>query len=626
MFLDSAIQRSSVVSHAKLLNYTPKSYIAPTAKINLKINNVADSSLTLPAYTNFLSQSIDGVNYRFCTTDSHTVSVSNNTALFTDIYIKQGTPVVLNYTVDTTTNPNLVFNIPDVNVDATTIKVTVRESGSNNSSEVYTEAKNYLELNGNSRVFFLEEATNQKYQISFGDGILGKKLFNGNVVVLEYIITRGTAGAGANSFVLMNSVGGYSNNVVYPITSATTGGNRESINSIKFQAPKSYAAQGRAVTTEDYITAIQQNKLGFSFDAVNVWGGEQNVPPVYGQVFVSMKPSGALILTDIQKDKIIKDLIRPISMMTVTPTIVDPDYTFLKITTNVVINSRKTTLSTNQIKDKILTAIKAFTASTLNTFNSTFSLSDLIVNIQNSDNSIVSNEVSVQVQKKFIPTLLNSQTYKLYYGTPLQKGVYLSGVNSSPSMQFLDLVLGTTIIPGVYIQELPSVVGGIQSISISNPGFGYQYAPTVTIVGDGTGATAEAVINSSGAITAINVLNAGANYSSAVAVITPIDNDTTGKLGGATVNLTGSIGTLQSYYFNQDKAKTVLNPNLGTIDYTNGVITLNSFNPIQVDNPLGQLTVTATPKSSIISSSYNRIITIDPYDAAAITVNLTVQQ
>jgi hypothetical protein len=254
-----------------------------------------------------------------------------------------------------------------------------------------------------------------------------------------------------------------------------------------------------------------------------------------------MKPSGALNLTDIQKNILIKDLIRPISMMTVTPTIVDPDYTFLKITTNVVVNSKKTTLSTNQIKTKIVSAIQAFTSSTLNNFNSKFSLSDLIVNIQNSDASIVSNEVSLQIQKKFIPTLINSQTYKLYYGTPLQKGVYLSGVNSSPSMQFLDLISGTTTISGVYIQELPSIVGGVQSISISNPGFGYQYAPTVSIVGDGTGATAEAVINSSGAITAINILNSGVNYSSAVAVITPVTNDTTGKLGAATINLTGAI-------------------------------------------------------------------------------------
>ena len=627
MFMDSAIQRGSVISHAKLLNYTPKSYIAPTAKINLKISNVTDSALTLPAYTTFLSEAIDGVNYKFVTIDSHTVPVSNSTAMFSDVYIKQGTPTSLNYTVqDAVEIPNFVIKIPDAGVDTTTIKITVRESGSNSSSEVYTEAKNYLELSGASKVFFLEEGTDSKYQISFGDGVLGKKLFNGNVVIVQYIVTKGSAAAAANSFVLMNSINGYSNNIVYPITSATTGGDRETISSIKFQAPKSYAAQGRAVTTEDYITAIQQNRLGFSFDAVNVWGGEENVPPVYGQVFISMKPTGSLLLTDIQKDRLIKDLIRPISMMTVTPTIVDPDFTFLKITTNVVVNAKRTTLSVNQIKNKITTAIQAFTNSTLNTFNSTFSLSDLIVNIQNSDASIVSNEVSVQIQKKFIPTLANSQTYKLYYGTPLQKGVYLSGVNSSPSMQFFDLISGTTIVPGVYIQELPSIVGGVQSISISNPGFGYQYPPVVTIVGDGTGASAVAVINSSGAITSINILNTGVNYSSAVAVITPVTNDTTGKLGAATINLSGAIGTLQSYYFNQDKAKTVLNPNLGTIDYTNGLITLNAFNPIQIDNPLGQLTVTATPKSSIISSSYNRIITIDPFDSGAITVNLTVQQ
>ena len=424
----------------------------------------------------------------------------------------------------------------------------------------------------------------------------------------------------------MNSVNGYSNNIVYPINSAAAGGSKETIDSIKFQAPKSYAAQGRAVTTEDYITAIQQNKLGFSFDAVNVWGGEENIPPVYGQVFVSMKPTGSLVLTNIQKNQIVKDLIRPISMITVAPAIVDPDYTFLKITANVVVNPKKTTLSINQIKNKIATAIQSFSTTTLNTFNSIFSLSDLIVTIQNSDTSIVSNEVNVVIQKKFIPTLINSQTYKLYCGTPLQKGVYLSGINSSPSMQFFDLVSGTTIVSGVYIQELPSIVAGVESITISNPGFGYQYPPLINIIGDGIGATAQAIINSVGSITAINILNPGTNYSSAVAIITPVANDTTGKLAAATVNLSGAIGKLQSYYFNQDKAKTILNPNLGTVDYQNGLITLNNFNPIQIDNPLGQLTITATPKSSIITSSYNRIITIDPYDPAAITVNLTVQR
>jgi hypothetical protein len=627
MFLDSAVQRGSVVSHAKLLNYTPKSETAATAKINLKINGVVDTALTLPAYTTFLSEAIDGINYRFVTIDSRTVPVSNNTAMFSDVYIKQGTPVTVNYTVqDSVENPNFVIRIPDDGIDTTTIKVTIRTSSSNSSSEVFTEAKNYLELSGASKVFFLEEGTDQKYRITFGDGILGKKLFNGNVVVIQYIVTKGVAGAGANSFVLMNSVNGYSNNVVYPINSATTGGSKETIDSIKFQAPKSYAAQGRAVTTEDYITAIQQNKLGFSFDAVNVWGGEENIPPVYGQVFVSMKPTGSLILTDIQKSQIVKELIRPISMITVSPTIVDPDYTFLKITANVVINSKKTTLSFNQIKDKIATAIQSFSTKTLNTFNSIFSLADLIVTIQNSDPSIVSNEVNVAIQKKFIPTLNNSQTYKLYCGTPLQKGVYLSGITSSPSMQFFDLVSGTTIVPGVYIQELPSIVAGVESITISNPGFGYQYPPLINIVGDGIGATAQAIINSVGSITAINILNPGTNYSSAVAIITPVANDTTGKLGAVTVNLSGAIGKLQSYYFNQDKAKTILNPNLGTVDYTNGLITLNDFNPIQIDNPLGQLTITATPKSSIISSSYNRVITIDPYDPGAITVNLTVQQ
>ena len=279
----------------------------------------------------------------------------------------------------------------------------------------------------------------------------------------------------------------------------------------------------------------------------------------------------------------------------------------------------------SQLQTKIVSAINTFSSQTLNTFNSILSFSDLILAIQQSDPSIIANEVNVKLQKKFNPTLNKSQSYKLYYGTSIQKGVFLSGISSSPSLQFLDLVNGTSVVKGVYIQELPTDVGGVNSISLLNPGFGYQYTPTVTIVGDGSGATAEAKINASGAITSINVLTAGTNYTTATVVITPTPNDTTGQSGSAIANLTGSIGTLQSYYYNENNVKTIFNPNIGTVDYNNGVVTLSAFDPIQVDNIFGQLTITANPQTSIISSSYNRIITIDPYDPSAITVNVTVQ-
>ena len=622
MFLDTALQRSSVVSHAKLLNYTPKSAIAPTAFIKVQANNVTTSSLTLPAYTNFLSESVNGVNYNFVTTDNTTVNVSANTAIFNDIQIKQGLHVRYSFVVDSTSNPQYTFELPDSSIDTTTLQVKVQKSVSNSSYSIYNVSTDSLTLTPASEVYFLQEALNGNYQVYFGDGILGKKLDDGNVIIVSYIITQGTLAAGANNFVLMDSVSGFNTVTVYGVTPASTGGEKESIDSIKYQAPKSYSAQNRAVTKEDYITLIQQNKLGYSFDSVNVWGGEENDPPVYGQVFICLKPTGSYTLTQTQKQKLTQQTIKPVSVMTVEPTIVDPDYTYIKLNVNVVYDSKKTTSTANQIGQAVTTAINNFATATLNTFNSTFAAPDLTTVIQNADPSIITNEVKVQLQKKFYPNLTTPETYNFYYGVELAKGMFLSGINSSPAVQFQNPLNKVDIIDGIYIEEVPSSTGGVESISLINPGFGYQTAPTVKILGDGTGATAEAVINTNGTIRKINVLTSGNNYTGAIATLTPNANDTTGQLGAAVVNLQGRYGILRSYYNNTNNVKTVFNQNIGTVDYKSGLVTLNSFGPIQVDNDLGQLTVTTNPATTIISSSYNRVITIDPFDPSAITVNV----
>ena len=622
MFLDTAIQRGSVVSQAKLLNYVPKSAIAPTSTINLSVTGVTDSSLTLPKFTTFMSEAIDGINYNFVSDDTYTVNVSGGTANFENITIKQGITGSVSYTVDSATNSSYIFQIPDSNIDTTTLSVYVQQSSSNSSVELYNLATDHLTLTDNSKVYFLQENIQNKYEVYFGDGILGKQLTDGNIVIISYVVTEGSAAAGANNFVLMNSISGYSNYTLTPVTKATQGGARESISSVKFQAPKSFSAQGRAITKEDYITVIQQNNLGISFDAVNVWGGEENSTPVYGQVFISLKPQGAYNLTTTQKQRLVEEVIKPISVLTVTPTIVDPDYTYLKLTLDVVYNPNKTTQSSAQIETGIKSAVQSFAASNLNTFNSTFNSYDLLTTIQNYSSSIVSSNYKVQLQKKFFPNLTNSTTYNLYYNTPLEQGVLLSGVSSSPAMQFSNPSNLAQTIDGVYLEEVPSSTHGVDTISIINPGFGYTSTPTVTILGDGSGATAHAVIVNE-RISKIVIDSAGQNYTSAIVKITPDASDTTGVLGAAVVNLQGRFGTLRSYYYPSDtQIKTIFNSNIGTIDYTNGVITLNNFNPINLSNELGQLTVTTNPTTSIISSTYNRIITVDPYDSNAIVVNV----
>lgn len=621
MFLDSALQRGSVVSHAKLLNYVPRSSVAPTAFVNINFNGVANSSFTLPKFTNFLSEAINGVNYNFVTTDASTVAVSSNTASFTNVELKQGTPITHRYTVNGTTNPKKKFELTNTLIDTTTLKVMVQQSSGNTSYDVYQSAENYLTLDKESKVYFLQELNNGNYEISFGDDILGKELSDGNVVTVSYIATDGNRATGANNFLLMDRVLGYTSVSIQPRVKASQGSPKETIESIKYQSVKSYSAQNRAVSKNDYISAIQQNSLGFSFDAVNVWGGEENDPPVYGQVFISLKPTGGYSLTQAQKQKITDDVIKPISVLTVTPTIVDPDYTYIKLDVNVYYDPTKTSLSASEMQTGIKNAIAAFGRRTLNTFNSTFSSYELLTTIQSFNNAVITSDYKIKLQKKFYPSFSTPTTYKLYYNVPLQRGLFQSGTNSSPTLQYADPANPQRTINNVYIDEVPVSTYGVESISVINPGYGYQYAPKIDILGDGSGATATAVL-ASGSIKNVVITNSGNNYTSAIATVTPQPGDTTGQLAALVVNLEGKFGKLRTYYNNNNNAKTILDDNIGNIEYDNGTITLDAFNPVSVNNEFGLLTVTATPIVSTISSSYNRIITIDEYDANAITVNV----
>jgi hypothetical protein len=622
MFLDSAILRPSVVSHAKVLNYVPKSASGAVALINLTFSS-ANTVFTLPQYTNFISGAINGVNYKYVTTDSTTVPVVNGTATVSDVQLKQGTFLNYSFTVDSTSNPQYIFEIPDSKVDTSTLQVTVQQSSSNTSFQVFYPTTNYLSIGPNDTVYFLQEATNGNYQIYFGDGILGKQLSDGNVVRVNYISTAGSAGGLANTFTLMDNVGATLTGLKV-VQQASQGTNKETIDSIKFQAPKAFAAQGRAVTKNDYITAIQQNSLGYSFDAVNVWGGEENNPPVYGQVYICLKPSGSYDLTTSQKQQLLSQVIKPISVLTVSPNIVDPDYTYLQLAVTAYYNQSQTNLSPSQLQASILNSIRSFTTATLNTFNSTFNAYGLLSAVQNTDRSIVTSEYVLKAQKKFYPNLSIPTTYTLNYNTPLQRGTVSSGITSSPDMKFLDSTNKSIVISGVYLEEVLTETYGIDSISVINPGFNYQLTPTVTILGDGTGATANvSIVN--GRISAINVVNSGNNYTSAIVVITPQSSDSTGQSGSAVAVLQGQYGTLRTYYYantTNGQLKTVLDANAGTIDYINGIITLNALNPYIIDNPLGQLTVSVTPKTSVISSTFNGIITSDPFDPNAITVNV----
>ena len=621
MFLDSSVQRNSVVSHAKMLNYIPRSAVSSKASIKLQVNQVGTSTLTLPKFTPFLSEAIDGVNYTFLTKDSTTVNVSANTAIFNNIEIAEGVAASASFTVNTASNPKLIFTISDANIDISTLIVSVQDSSTSLVYNTYTRTTDYIALEPTSKVYFLQEGMNGFYEIYFGDGILGSTLIDGNVVNISYISTSGTSAFGANSFSIMSSVGGYSNTVISPITSAFAGADKESIASIKYTAPKAYAAQGRAVTKEDYIYLIQNNSTNLPIESVSVWGGEENIPPVYGQIFCAVKPSGGLTLTPSQKDKLVTEVIKPISVLTVVPTIVDPDYTFVNITTNVLYDPKKTTYTGGQIKQLVINSINTFSNENLNTFNSTFKSPALITQIQTADPSIVTNESTIRLQKKIYPKLNSKSTYFLDFGVKLKRNYFNAGLTSTPDFSVTDVTSVNFIRPGIYFEEVPTTVGGVATINISNQGFGYTKAPTVTIIGDGTGATAYAVL-AAGRIVSLVVTNPGFNYTQAIVQITPAAGDTSGALGYADAVLEGSIGTLRTYYY-FNNTKTILNSNAGTIDYATGKVTLVDFSPLNINNELGQFTISVVPDSTIVSSTYNKIIALDQYDPEATSVTVS---
>ncbi len=622
MFLDSATKRSSVISHAKVLGYNPRSVSSPTATVKLTFNNVLSSSLTVPKFTRFLSESIDGVNYTFVTIDEHIGNKgSSNNVVFDSVTLKQGEPITYQFVYSSQTNTNKIFKIPDPNIDLTTLQVFVQDSSTNNYIDIYTTPDDNLQLDGTSKVYFIQESLDGYYEIYFGDGILGRSLVDGNIVILSYLSSLGSNGNSANSFNLVETIiGDYSSLVITPLTPATNGQEKESLNSIKYTAPKSYSAQGRAVSVNDYITLIQKNSGNFPIDSVNVWGGEENNPPVYGKVYIAIKPKGGYVITPNQKNKIEQELIKNISVRTVNPVIVDVDYTYLIINNTTLYDPRKTTLTSEQLKSTITSAIVSFANTTLNTFNSTFVLSDLITSVQDSNQSIITNENIIYLQKKITPILKASESYEVDFATKIKRDIFGKSVHVTPSFQYIDASSNDIIRENVYIEEVPASTTSLASIEIINPGYGYTSIPTITIVGDGTGATAEAnIVN--GKIQSITITNSGSGYTQAIVQITGGG----GLLGSARAILQGQYGSLRSYYY-LNGVKYILNTNVGTVDYLNGKITLHNFNPYNINNDLGILNINVLPESNIIYSNKDKLITLDINDSNAIIVNPIVKE
>jgi hypothetical protein len=616
-FLDTALLRDSVVSHAKNFGYTPYSTTAPVAVINFTANSITSTSstLTIPAGYSFLANQIDGISYNFVVLDDVTVTKANSQFVFENLEIYEGQLVTYNFTHDQQNNPKQIFTLPDENVDTSTIKVNVTESSSNSAATTYARFTELLDVGPTSEVFFLQETRNNQYQIYFGVDIIGKKIPDGAIVSVTYLVTNGPAAQNANGFVprqtLLDSINESITDFDVDVVDVAAGGSLpESVDEIKFSAPLQYVTQNRLVTTKDYESFIRRNYP--SIDSLSIWGGEDEDPPIYGKVLISLKPKVNYYISETEKQRIIDEIITPKAILSISAEIRDPEFLYILLNTSVKYDPKKTTASPTVLKNQIRNAVLLYRNTNLNKFNSKFSLSRLQDEIDNVDiNSIIGSETSVRLQRRIQPELDVASNYVINFNVPLKRGTVLNKLVTS-QFRVADL---TGVIRTSIIEEIPQSFTGISSISVLNAGYNYNSA-TVTISGDGTGATAEAVIQN-GRIISIRMTNRGVDYTRATVTITG-----DGFSALAVPIIDSRIGTLRLIYFDVNANRQIINPNVGLINYDTGVIEVNDLRILSVLTTDELLYFTIEAEDTIIESTRNTILTIDESDPSSIITEI----
>ena len=410
MFLDSADLRSSVVSLAKTVGYTPTSATSSTADIKAVVNNATGTSLTMTRGTKFTT-TVNSQSYTFVNYADVSIAPIDGVYTFSSVTLYEGSLLTFKYTVDTTDTEQR-FIIPNDNVDTTTLTVKIQESSSDSTTAVYKKATGITELDDTSKVFFLQEIENQKFEVYFGDGVLGKAVADGNIVILEYVVTNRDAANGASTFALSGNIGGFSDVTITTNSNASGGTGPESISSIKYNAPRDYSAQDRAVTADDYKTKVKA--LYANAQAVQVWGGEDHSTPNYGKVYISIKAKSGANLTVATKGSIVASLKR-YAVASVTPTIIDPETTYLTLVSNFKYNSSLTTKDVTTLQTNVLSTISTYNTDTLQNFTGMFRHSALGKNIDATDTSILSNVTTVKMYKTFTPTLNSALKYTISY-------------------------------------------------------------------------------------------------------------------------------------------------------------------------------------------------------------------
>ena len=408
-FLDSAQIRGNIVTRAKLLGYIPRSVLAPRATITITVDvsaesGVIPSTLTLPRGAKLTTQ-VDGRNYRYVVLNeqSAVISADGNTFTFDNVIIVEGTRKKLLYRVDNDIE-NQKYQISDDDADTSTLRVLIQANEQSTSYDNYTQFESLLNVNSSSRVFYLQENSNEYFEVYFGDGVTGKKPLNNNIVTLDYIFTNGEDSNGANVFSMVDNIGGYSNVTINTLAKSQGGTEKETNESIRFNAPLTFTSQNRAVTSDDYRAIIKKEFT--NINSISTWGGEDNNPPDYGAVYIAIKPLVNEILTENEKTEIMNTILKGKSVVSITPVIVDPNFTYLELDVSFKYNPNLTDRSSVELTAVVRDTVSDYNFNELNKFDGVFRHSQLLKAIDNADPSIQNSNVRPYMFMNITPNKL----------------------------------------------------------------------------------------------------------------------------------------------------------------------------------------------------------------------------
>lgn len=450
VFIDGATLRENVVSLARNIGYVPHSRSASKANISFFVDTTGFTTnpLTLTLKSGVVattSTSFGNQNYSFIIPQDITVPVVNGIALFENVDIYEGTFIINNFNVDAN-NPNQKFILENANIDIDSINVFVRDSQASTIKNSFKLSKNLFDITSESKVFFIQEIEDQRYELIFGDGIFGKKLNNLNYIEVSYNITNGESANGVSSFNFNGRIVDNNNRVITTGISLITtnsssqnGREIESVESIRKYAPRKYSSQNRAVTATDYETIIPT--IYSEAESISVFGGEDLNPPKYGRVFISIKPINGPFVSNQIKDNI-KSSLRRYSVAGIVPEIIDLKYLYLETDTTAYYNSNST-FDANSIKDVILTNIRNYTNSKeLNKYGARFKYSKYLKIIDDSNSAVTSNITKVIMRRDLGAVLNTFADYEICYGNQFyvktqngynikSSGFNISGINDT---------------------------------------------------------------------------------------------------------------------------------------------------------------------------------------------------